>query len=134
MEELTIGNIKFNTYDLGGHETARRLWSDYCQQVDAIVYLVDSAAQDRFEESKIELDGLLSTESLSQVPFLVLGNKIDLRGAVSEDELRSSLGLSRTTGKGTVPLEGIRPIEVFMCSIVQRQGYKEGFQWISQYL
>ena len=65
----------------------------------------------------------------------MLGNKIDLGRAASEDELRVALGLHHlTTGKGKVPLSGIRPMELYMCSVVKRSGYGEGFRWLSNYI
>ena len=106
-------------------------------KVDAVVYLVDAYDKERFAESKKELDALLSDEALANVPFLILGNKIDIPYAASEDELRFHLGLTNfTTGKGKVNLadSNVRPLEVFMCSIVRKMGYGDGFKWLSQYI
>jgi len=134
-EELVMGNMKFTTFDLGGHAQARRVWKDYFPAVDAIVFLVDAVDRRRLMEAKTELDSLLTDEQVVNAPVVVLGNKIDVPGAVSEQELRYILGVS-TTGKGNVSRHEVtgRPMEVFMCSVLRREGYGEAFRWLSQYL
>lgn len=99
------------------------------------------------------LQSLLTDEQVSDAPILILGNKIDRPGAISEDEIRTIFGLhGQTTGKvgvafhsgricfrmatsvsttshqGTVQRKDLqrRPVEVFMCSVLKRQGYGEG--------
>ena len=63
--------------------------------------------------------------------------KVDLPEAASEDEIPYALGLTNaTTGKGkaTDRDSGIRPIEIYMCSVVRRMGFSEGFKWVAQYI
>ncbi|EGD77557.1 sar1 [Salpingoeca rosetta] len=136
-EELSIAGITFTTHDLGGHKQARRVWKTYFPAVNAIVFMVDASDRDRFKESKAELDALLGDEAISNIPIVVLGNKIDIPGAAGEEELRAALGLiGQTTGKGTVPKSSLasRPLELFMCTVIKKQGYGDAFRWLSQYL
>ncbi|VDQ13971.1 unnamed protein product [Trichobilharzia regenti] len=132
-EELSIGGMTFTTFDLGGHEQARRVWKNYIPAVDGLVFMVDA-----YDRNRLELDNLLQDEQIAHAPILILGNKIDKPGAASEEELRYFLGLQGiTTGKGVIQKSQIptgRPIELFMCSILKRQGYGEAFNWLAQYL
>lgn len=136
-EELTLGNIKFTTFDLGGHAQVRKVWKEYFPAVDAIVFLIDVWDRNRLYESKAELDSILTDEQLMNCPVLILGNKIDKIGALGEQDLRQAFNLNGlTTGKGNVSkaeLSG-RPMELFMCSVLKREGYGEAFRWLAQYL
>ena len=91
--EITIGNIRFNSYDLGGHLQARKTWKEYFGQLDGIVFLIDAADRDRISEAKKELDTLLEMKELENVPFVIFGNKIDKKDSFKEEELRDYLGL-----------------------------------------
>ncbi|CAB1343964.1 unnamed protein product [Coregonus sp. 'balchen'] len=127
-EELTIAGMTFTTFDLGGHVQARRVWKNYLPAINGVVFLVDCADHDRLTESKIELDALLADETILSVPVLVLGNKIDRPEAISEGGLREAFALDgQCTGK-------VRPLEIFMCSVLKKQGYGDGFRWLSQYI
>jgi GTP-binding protein SAR1 len=140
LEVLQMGNLTFSTYDLGGHAVARKLWRDYTLDCQGIVFLVDAADRARLPESAAELAGLLTHEEMWHIPLVVLGNKIDAPGAASEEELRHALGLYQTLGKAPEDARdwrretGARPVEVYMCSIVRRQGYREAFQWLGQFV
>jgi len=135
--EVTIGNIRFNSYDLGGHLAARKTWAEYCGTLDGIIFMVDAAEHGRLEESKKELDKLLDMPELSTVPFVIFGNKIDKKESLKEEELREVLELPfhQTFGKDAAQkVPGARPIELFMCSVVKRVGYQDGFTWLSQFI
>jgi len=122
-----------------------------------IVFMVDTTDTERFLEAKEELMKLLSSDELSKVdflsqlllyrcviffsfelskvPFLILGNKIDAKNACSEDQLKRILGVEYTTGKKLGSVEaGVRPLEVFMCSVVKRAGYADGFRWLASFI
>lgn len=127
-EELKMGNLRLNTYDLGGHATARKIWKDYFPTVDGILFLVDSADKNRFPEVLEELNSVLNTPELGSIPIAILGNKIDTNGAASEEEMREALDINSLISKDN------RPMELFMCSITKKIGYSQALEWLSNYL
>ena len=134
-EFVCADNLIIKATDMGGHREARELWTHYFKGADAVVFVVDAADPARFAEAKRELDGVLASDALAEVPVLVLANKIDRAEAVSERDMRCALGLTTgTSGETATTATGVRSIEMFMCSLVSRQGYGLAFRWLANNL
>jgi hypothetical protein len=62
--------MKFTTFDLGGHEQARRVWKEYFPAVDGIVFMIDCADKERLYESKVTiLDHNITVQTVLHQPF-----------------------------------------------------------------
>ncbi|KAH9675458.1 ADP-ribosylation factor-like protein 8c [Citrus sinensis] len=83
MRKVTKGNVTIKLWDLGGQ---RR-------------YVVDAADRDSVPIARSELHELLMKPSLSGIPLLVLGNKIDKSEALSKQALVDQLGLESITDR-----------------------------------
>lgn len=134
-EEVVIGQIKYQIFDVGGQEAARRSWKLYLNRVDAVIFMVDASDRSRFDEAKYELENLLDMEELKNTPFVIFGNKFDSPYSASEEELKACLGFDICKKfKQEDGLGKKRPVGFFMCSAVKRAGYFEGFHWLSQFI
>ncbi|KAK4448866.1 ADP-ribosylation factor family-domain-containing protein [Podospora aff. communis PSN243] len=138
LNAVDLGALQYRHHPGGIH----KLWRDFLEggSVGGAVFVVDAADTERLHASGKLLQGLLGvmnevemqrTTGNSSIPVLVLGNKIDDHRAVSENEIREALGLGSSRAQERAET---RPLKLFMCSTVMRQGYLEGFDWLSSYL
>jgi GTP-binding protein SAR1 len=97
--------------------------------------VVDAANPERFSEAAHELEGLKNAPELAGIPFLILGNKIDLPTAVSDEQLIMNLKVGAQTPLEvpTVP-HRTQAIRVFMCSVKSKVGYADGFKWLAKFI
>ncbi|KAF2295466.1 hypothetical protein GH714_032993 [Hevea brasiliensis] len=99
MKKVTKGNVTIKLWDLGGQQRFRSMWERYCHGVSAILFVVDAADRDSVPISRSELHALVVNPSLSGIPLLVLGNKIDKSEALSKQALVDQLGLESITDR-----------------------------------
>jgi GTPase SAR1 family protein len=77
-------------WDVGGQAT--KLWKHYFDHIDAVIFVVDSADEEKLLFAKEELSRLVKDEGLTEVPFLLYYNKQDMMGKCKGiEELNSRL-------------------------------------------
>ncbi|CDS38309.1 ADP ribosylation factor protein 8B [Echinococcus multilocularis] len=93
MKKITKGKVSIKIWDIGGQPRFRSMWERYCRGVNAVLFMVDAADRDKLGAARNELHALLEKSQLAGIPVLVLGNKRDLPGALTEVELIEALSL-----------------------------------------
>lgn len=125
---LNVGRVEafgqsFVFWDLGGQTGLRSIWDKYYEESHALVYVVDSANKDRFDESKAALDKVLDHRELTGAPLLVLANKQDLEAAANAQDLSEYFGLGRINN---------RSVKVVPVCAYTGQGLKEAVEWLAK--
>eukprot|EP00127_Corallochytrium_limacisporum_P004136 Clim_evm81s157 gene=Clim_evmTU81s157 len=124
MRKISKGNVTIKLWDIGGQKRFRSMWERYCRGVNCIVYMVDAADKDKFELSKQELEALLDKPQLAGIPLLLLGNKNDIQGAATVEELTDKFELSKIQG---------REVCVYSISCKNQQNLDKTLQWLTQH-
>eukprot|EP01004_Peranema_trichophorum_P009407 NODE_8150_length_705_cov_42.924399_g7531_i0.p1 GENE.NODE_8150_length_705_cov_42.924399_g7531_i0~~NODE_8150_length_705_cov_42.924399_g7531_i0.p1 ORF type:complete len:179 (-),score=37.40 NODE_8150_length_705_cov_42.924399_g7531_i0:140-676(-) len=120
IKSLQHEGFKLNAWDIGGQKAIRTYWSNYYDQTDVLVFVVDAADSRRLEETGAELNQLLEEEKLKEVPILVLANKQDLANAMPAAEIAERLNLHSIRD---------RHWQIQACSAKTGDGLQEGMEW-----
>ena len=122
VETVAYKNIEFMVWDMGGQDAIRPLWRHYYQNVQALIFVVDSADAERLEEAREELSKLMGEEQLASAYLLVYANKQDMPEAKSVQEVADALELTTVQG---------RVWYIQACSASSGDGLREGLDWLA---
>merc|ERR1712060_916605 len=103
VKSIQHENMKLNVWDIGGQQTIRTYWSNYFENCDALVYVVDSSDTRRLGESSLELVELMKEKNgLLNLPILVFANKQDIGGALGAGEIDEQLQITSEGGHASL--------------------------------
>ncbi|NXT80245.1 ARL11 protein, partial [Zapornia atra] len=117
--------ISFTLWDVGGQSSLRASWPDYLEDINTLIFVLDSTDTVRLPEAAAALEEALSHPSMAGVPILLLANKQEVPGALSPAELGERLQRGRLAGCRWV-LQG--------CSAHTGQGLKEAMAVLGELL
>lgn len=121
IKSVQSQGFRLNVWDIGGQRKIRPYWRNYFEDIDVLIYVIDSSDQKRFEETGLELSELLEEEKLLGVPVLIFANKQDLLNAATPDKISEALSL-------TIIRDRVWQIQG--CSALEGEGVKEGMEWV----
>ncbi len=121
VESITYKNIEFTVMDMGGQDKLRQLWQHYYEGTEALIFVVDSADEERLVEAKNELQKLMKEETLKDALLLVYANKQDLPEALSMQAVADGLEITEIKN---------RVWYIQACSAQSGDGLTEGLEWL----
>ncbi|CAF1305945.1 unnamed protein product, partial [Didymodactylos carnosus] len=88
-----VRNITLTVWDVGGQDHLRTLWHHYFENVDGLVFVIDSTDKRRLHLAKAELEGIYQHDLIKNAPLVVIANKQDHDDALKPSEIAEKLNL-----------------------------------------
>lgn len=124
-ETVSYKNIEFMVWDMGGQDAIRPLWRHYYENAQALIFVVDSADEERLDEAREELAKLMDEAQLKDAVLLVYANKQDMPEAKGVQEVADALELTTTKN---------RVWYIQACSASSGDGIRDGLDWLASKL
>jgi len=121
VKVLQKEGLMMTIIDVAGQKDMRAYWRNYFDGTDVLVFVVDASDTKRLEEATAAFFDALEESKLNKVPVLILANKKDQKGAISEAQVKRSFEVEDLTD---------REWKVQMSSAVGKgDGIQEGLEW-----
>ncbi|NXO22291.1 AR13B protein, partial [Cisticola juncidis] len=128
--DLKQGRFEVTIFDLGGGKRIRNIWRNYYAESYGVIFVVDSSDVERMEETKQAMIEVLKSPKISGKPVLVLANKQDREGALSEADVIESLSLEKLVNEHKCLCQ-IEPCSAIMgCGKKIDKSIKKGLFWL----
>ena len=120
VESIKYKSLNMTVWDIGGQEKIRPLWRHYYDNVDGVIFILDSNDCGRIEEVKKELHYIMSEDRLKNVKLLIFCNKQDLPESKSVNYIGDKLELNKIKQDWYIQ----------QCSALYNTGIYEGLEWM----
>ncbi|RNE98686.1 ADP-ribosylation factor [Trypanosoma rangeli] len=135
VDVLERGDVRFTVFDMGGAKKFRGLWESYYENINGVIFVLDSSDELRLCVAKEEIELMLQHPDIARelpggngakIPFLFYANKMDLPNAKAVTDLVDILDLAT--------LMGDRPFNIFASNALKGKGISEGINWLQNTL
>jgi small GTP-binding protein len=100
IDKIDYGDLEIQIWDAPGQRRFRDIWGRGYQKAKILVFIIDTADYNRFEEAKHELDRVLNDEITKGIPLVFCFHKMDLPEAVANlEKAKSIFKLSEIRGR-----------------------------------
>ena len=75
-----VKGLSFTVWDVTGAVKMRPLWKHYFENSKGLIFVIDCADRERFEEARTELLNIIDHLVMFDIPLQIIANKQDLIG------------------------------------------------------
>ena len=91
IHKMERDGLKINFWDVGGSPHSRTFWRNYFDSTDVVIWAVDSSSEETVDESRKELETVLSSDRLTNASLIVVATKQDVSGSMTLQQVLDRL-------------------------------------------